>query len=49
MILQLASPPCVRLQGMSFGWLVGLVFLVAFAEDEGPVHSFPSNFEPKPN
>jgi len=46
--LQLASPSCVRLQGISFGWLVGLVFLLECTEDEATLHSFPTNFEPKP-
>jgi hypothetical protein len=29
-ILQLASVPCVGLQGVSFGWLVGLVFFLGW-------------------
>jgi len=35
-ILQLANALCIRLQGMLFGWLVGLVFLLGWNEDKGP-------------
>jgi hypothetical protein len=47
MILQLTSVQCVKLQDRSFDWLVGLVFLMGWIEDEAPLHSFPTNFELK--
>jgi len=42
MILQLTDALCVWLQGVSFGWHVGLVFFLGWIEDEAPLHSFPT-------
>jgi hypothetical protein len=32
---------------MSFDWFMGLVFVLGWIEDEAPLNSFPTNFEPK--
>jgi hypothetical protein len=34
---------------MSFDWFVDLVILLGWVEDEAPLNSFPTDFEPKPN
>jgi hypothetical protein len=46
-VLQLAAALYVELQAVSFGWLVGMV--LKWIEDEAPLHSFPPNFELKPD
>jgi hypothetical protein len=43
MFMQLASDQCVRFQGMSFAWLMDLVFV--WIEHKVSLHSFPTNFE----
>jgi hypothetical protein len=48
-IMQLAGAQHIRLQGKSFGLLLGVVYLVGWIEDEATLHSYPPNFEPKPN
>jgi hypothetical protein len=47
MILQLANVLCVKLQGESFDWLGGLVFLLGWTEAKAPLHLFHTNFELK--
>jgi hypothetical protein len=45
----MASDQYVKLQGRSFDWLIGLVFLLVWLENEAALHSFPANFESKLN
>jgi len=47
-ILQVANALCVGFQGISFSWLVSLVFLLGRTEDMAALYSFLITFEPKP-
>jgi hypothetical protein len=45
---QLPNIWIVILQVISFDWFMGLV-IFGWTDDEAPLNSFPTNFEPKPD